>query len=373
MDLKKNLTLAAAAALAAMVVFSCAKPLPDDPGESFEDGVVVPFLIRTDEGTKTTGVSLSNEERLVRWTVFVFDDSGWYRWGTSTGSEVVRLTLHAGRTYRCYALVNYATSGTSAFDPESVRTESDITGKVAYLGDNATDRLMMYGGPVEITPTATYYDPLGENPTEYATKIIDVKRIVSRIDVSGVSVDFSTKPVLASKTFTLKHIYVDNIYRTTRFGSDYAYGDLSATRSSWYNTGGRHRGESAVTSIDLLVEDRDVNRVLTTGGAAYSTVHSFYVFPNTTPLGSDQRQMGAWTRRCARVVLEATIDAETVYYAVTVPDMLRNHIYTAANIVIHGRGSNDPELLDYDDDVLDVTFSVSADGWETPVNVEENS
>ena len=374
---KKKLTLAAVAALALVVAFSCAKPLPPLPEEQ-PDGegeiVSVPFLVRAEDGTKVTGAVLSDEENLVRWTVFAFDaETGWFRWVSSSGSATVHMNLRAGRTYRCYALVNYAISGSSAFDPETVTNETSLRGKVAYLGDNGRDRLMMYGGPLEFTPVATYYDPTLVNPTEYVTKVITVHRIISKVNVNGVSVDFSTKPVLASKTFTLKHIYMDNVYRTTRFGSDYAYSELSASRVSWYNTGGRHRGEAAVLGIDALVEDRDINRILTTGGTAYSTVHSFYVFPNATPLGSDQRQMDSWTKRCTRVVLEATIDAETVYYAVTVPDMLRNHVYTASNIVIHGRGSNDPELLDYDEDVIDVTFSVSTDGWEDPVNVEENS
>ena len=97
----------------------------------------------------------------------------------------------------------------------------------------------------------------------------------------------------------------------------------------------------------------------------YTGSHSFYAFPNPTTEAQDIRTVGAWTRRCTRLVIEASIGDDVVYYAINVPSMGRNRIYAASNLVIHGRGSNDPEIIDIDPDIIDVDFEpVIDDSWD---------
>jgi hypothetical protein len=260
-------------------------------------------------------------------------------------------------------VANYPVSGTGAFDPSAVRTPSDITGRVAYLGDNAPDALMMYGYTT-IIPEPVEWDPEDPEAAVPESRTISVRRLVSRIDLRGLSVDFSGKPALEGKTFTLRRIYVTNAYRTTRYGTPYTFSELSPTRSAWYNSGGWHRGEGAETGMDRLLGDLSVNRVVS-AGSPYTGSHSFYAFPNPTTTANDVRTMEAWTRRCTRLVIEATIGDDTVYYAITAPAMTRNRIYAASSVVIHGRGSNDPEIIDIDPEIItaDVT-PVIDDDWD---------
>lgn len=362
--------------LSILLLASCAKPLKVDeqtePKGEEEDLVTVIFSANSGMDTRAIGISDASESTINRWAIFVFDAvNGWYTHETSATGGSIPVTLRAGRTYDCYAMVNYATSGTGAFNPASVHTTADLTNKVAYLSDNAVGSLLMYG-KTSITPSVVNYDPEDPSTLVSETKSINVTRIVSRIDVKKVAVDFSEKPALASKTFTLKHIYITNLYKTTRYSSDYSFLELSGSRTSWYNTGGWHRGEVEESSIDAIVGDRNINAAIT-ASTPHTTVHSFYAFPNVTPKVSDSNETGIWTIRCTRIIIEATLDSETLYYHVDVPAMERNHIYSANNITIKGRGSNDPEANDVDPDVLDVDFSISADGWDGPAEIIENS
>ncbi|MBO6097366.1 MAG: hypothetical protein J6P56_08675, partial [Bacteroidales bacterium] len=100
-----------------------------------------------------------------------------------------------------------------------------------------------------------------------------------------------------------------------------------------------------------------------TPDAPYTVPLSFYAFPNPHPLVGDRHDMTVWTRRCTRVVIEATLGSETMYYQINVPEMERNYVYSAANIVIRGRGSSDPEIIDIDPDILDLSFDIN-DGWD---------
>lgn len=338
----------------ALFAISCAKPLqwadPQQP-ENSGDMVTVLFRANDERQSKVTGISDESERAIGRWAVFAFDDSSnWFRYATSESGGDIPMNLRAGRQYSCYAIVNYSTSGTGAFVPSTITAPSQLWEKVAYLGDNAVGSLLMFGS-ITLTPT-----PQAQECS------ISVKRIVSRINISGIGVDFTGKPYLAEKTFTLRHVYITNAYRTTLYGYDYAAADISSGRTAWYNSGGWHRGETGETAMDDLLGQRGINAVLT-AESPYTVPLSFYAFPNPVSAADDNHQLDPWTKRCTRLVIEATLDSETVYYQVNVPAMERNHVYSASGIVIRGRGSSDPELIDIDPDVLDVSFDID-DGWD---------
>ena len=342
------------------LMVSCARPLPPVSEEPEEKGTWVEVLFRAGgEATKDSVSGSGAENAIGRWAVFAFDrENGWFRYASSQSGSDIPLKLLVGHYYRCFAIVNYPENGTGAFLPATVRTAEDLTEKVAYLGDNGEGSLLMFG-ETGLLPT----------DTELRTKTINVTRLVSRIDVTRVAVDFSAKPQLAAKTFTLRHIYITNAYRTTRYGEDYTYMQLSHARASWYNSGGWHRGEAAEAGMDALLGKRDINAVIT-ADAPYTVLSSFYAFPNATPASADTHQLDGWEKRCTRIVLEATLDDETFYYQVHVPEMARNHIYSARDIVILGRGSRDPEIIDMpDDDALLITVTWQ-DGWDQEDDVE---
>lgn len=370
-------TLIAAVAVAAASV-SCAKPLEVVPTiRPVDDVQRVPLSFSASDGlrrvSKVTGISEANEISIARWAVFAFEDAtGLVTYGVSSSSAPIDMTLIAEHDYTVYAVANYPTSGAGALVPASVSSAADLINKVSYLTDNAYNQLVMFGSTV-LTPAPLDYNPEDAPETWTPEPVtINVKRMVSRVDVTQVAVDFSTKPQLASKTFTLKGIYLTNVYRTARYGSDYAASELSATRSAWYNTGGWHRGEAADAGIDALISNTGLNVVID-AYSPYNVKNSFYVYPNATALAYDSRTMGAWSCRCTRIIIEATIDSETHYYWVNVPSMERNHIYSVSNIVITGPGSKDPEIVDFWEDAVNVSYSIETDGWDGDYNVTEES
>ena len=342
---------------------SCAVPFqPEDTVPFLPDAgslVTVVFSASGNEKSKVTGVSEENERVIGRWSIFAFDDAnGQFRYESSLSGSPLPLQLAAGHRYTCYAIVNYPAAGVGAFDPSSVRTPEDLKNKTAYLGDNQAQALLMFGS-ASVTPVA--------DSEEEVT--ISVRRLVSRIDLRGLRVDFSGKPQLSGKEFKLRSVYATNAYRTTRYGTDYTYGEISATRSAWYNTGGWHRGESPETDIDALVGDIGINTVIS-ATSPYTATHSFYAFPNPCPESEDIRTTESWTRRCTRLVIEASIGEDVFYYAINVPSMSRNRIYAASNVVIHGKGSKDPEDIDMDPDIIMGGIqAVIDDGWDGTGNI----
>ena len=359
-----SLKSAVPAALLLMALSGCAVPYsPEEPAwyapEADSLLVNVVFSISGAESTKVTGVSYEDESAIGRWAVFAFDSrAGHFRRESSDTEAPLTLQLIAGRNYTCYAIVNYPLTGTGAFDPSSVRTSDDLTEKVAYLGDNRKQALLMFGN-ASVTPM----QGAAQNVT------INVKRLVSRIDLRGLTVDFSAKPNLAGKTFTLRSVYVTNAYRTSLYGNDYSFQELSGTRQAWYNTGGWHRGESPESNIDALLGDIGINTVISAGNP-YTVNHSFYTFPNPTGEAEDIRTIGGWTRRCTRLVIEASIGSDIVYYAITAPQMERNCIYAASNVIIRGRGSNDPEIIDIDPDIIMADIvPIIDDSWDGAGNI----
>ena len=361
--LLQNKTAVFTVILLALTV-SCAVPYTaeDPPVEHPKPDslfVNVVFSVREHHSTKITGVTNENESDIVRWSIFAFEHgTGHFRYASSSSGSPLTLNLLANQRYSCHAIVNYPVSGTGAFDPSGVRVPGDIMDKTAYIGDCSAQSLPMFG--------STYAIP---RPGMEDNVTINVRRLVSRIDIRGLKVDFSGKPRLSGKTFILRSIYITNVYRTTRYEQDYMFTELSSTRSAWYNTGGWHRGETADTGIDSIVGDISINREVS-ADTPYNVTHSFYVFPNPTPLSQDIRTMEAWTRRCTRLVIEASLDSDIVYYAINVPDMERNQIYAASNVIIHGRGSNDPEIIDIDPDIITATVEpLIEDSWDGAGNV----
>lgn len=347
----------------ALILVSCARPLPPVTDTPQEKGTWVDVLFRAGDDTRTKDGAPEPEweSAISRWAVFAFDrQNGWFRYASSQSGSSISLKLLVGHTYDCYAIVNYPLTGMGAFLPETVKTPGDFIEKVAYLGDNRIGSLLMFG-----TDAVTITDNV------IKTKTIHVARLVSRIEISRIKTDFSERPHLAAKTFTLRHIYIINAYRTTRFGSDYTPAELAGARISWYNSGGWHRGEPGESSMDALLGKRDIHTVIT-ADTPYTVPSVFYAFPNSTPRGdpTDPHQMDEWEKRCTRLVIEVTMDDETFYYQINIPSMARNHIYAASEVIIRGRGSSDPEIVDTpDDDPIVITINWQ-DGWDDDDEIE---
>ena len=360
------MNLAALAVCAAAL--SCGKasvPGSVVPGEKGEPDATVLFRIDDPEGTRATGVSPSDERRVNRWALYLFDkDSGTLSGAVEVeGSDApIGKTVTPG-TYIACAVVNYATEGTGAFAPASVSTRSALEGTVAYLSHNSVSSLVMYGSE-EFTLSE------GDN----GTKGITVSRLVTRLVVKKVTVNME-RPSDGGKTFVLKGIYVTNAYCRCRLGADYAPSEISSTRSLWYNTMGYHTSGSCTSPgcpDDLLGTRTSINLTIA-NGSSYDTVHSFYAYPNATQ--SDQHGLSwnsSYGKRRTRIIIEATLGGTTYYYQVNLPPTARNNSYTIENAVITRPGSTSP-AAESPPGSIDVRFSSSTDSWEGPETVTESS
>ena len=240
--------------------------------------------------------------------------------------------------YRIAAVANYPESGPGTLNHNDIRGAGELSGKTALLSDNAPGQLMMYGEETFIPHSSGPGEPAAE-------KTVSVTRLVSRIEVRKISVDFSSRADLAGKTLLLRGIFITNAYRTSCYGHDYSYADLSSDRNAWYNTMGWHRGETAISELDMLLGDSELDIPIADGGS-YTEEHVFYAFPNPIPPGLDSREIFPWSSRRTRLVIAGEIEGTIGYYTVTLPPMARNVIYSAGDILITGRGASDPEAID---------------------------
>ena len=341
-----------AGSLLTILAGACAKPLPFREPEK-ED--LVPVLFSAGCNTKTVHPDAQGESRIARWTVFAFGADGSKASGSSSRGDGLVLHLKADMPYRIAAVANYPESGPGTLNHNDIRGAGELAGKTALLSDNAPGQLMMYGEETFIPHSSGPGEPAAE-------KTVSVTRLVSRIEVRKISVDFSSRADLAGKTLLLRGIFITNAYRTSCYGYDYSYADLSSDRNAWYNTMGWHRGETAISELDMLLGDSELDIPIADGGS-YTEEHVFYAFPNPLPSGLDSRDCSLWSPRCSRLVLECELDGSACYYTVTLPPMKRNVIYSAGNILITGRGASDPEATDSTvDPVITYTLEITKSG-----------
>ena len=359
------------------IVASCGKevvPGTEDP----EDGVFVEFSL-ADLGAKSTRVQgssslTSNEQRVNRWAVYVFDGSGNYvTHGTQTSvtnanasNASIRKTIGRG-TYTVCAVVNYPTSWSA-----TSMNRTALKAVSSSLADNSATSLVMFGEEENVSITAST-----------TGKTIAVYRLVARLGIQSISVRMSSA-FYAAQTFVLKGVYVTNVMSETTYGSD---ANASATtynnRNMWYNTMGWMTSGSRTSPAcpQAILGDRSLgtngNGVTIAQNGSYTTAHYFYVCPNTFS-GTDTHA-ATWSWRRTRIIIEGTIGGVTYYWQVNVQPQQRNNSYVVQEAVITRPGSTDPEQENPGsiDLVFDTTWpssGVGSDGWNTnTITVSETS
>ena len=338
----------AVAALGA--AYSCQKAVTPDDGEP--ETKTLTFSLGAIGSTRATGIRGADEEKVNRWMLFLFDESG-NRFTAPVevnGSGSTVLTLPTGRVFTVCALVNYTSI-------PGVSTLPALYGTVSNLSDNALSSLVMFGSGTLLVDAGTDIYP------------IPVSRLVAKTGVRSITVDMADD-FYAHETFTLRGIYVTNVYTRSTLGAD---PNPSGTRSLWYNTMGWHGTGSAPASapLDALTGHTGINRVIA-NGSTDQTGEYLYFYPNKT---SDDTTSSLWSVRHTRLVIEASIGtgaaARTCYYVVTLPTSRRNNTYIAEAVLITHPGAPDPEQpTPY---AMEVTFSTATDDWTGPVSVNEQS
>lgn len=316
--------------------------------------------------TKATNISYETDEAaVVRWACMIYRDneeSPVYRFYSSDGMLSLKRSMLVGH-YTAVVVANYPESGESGISSSRMYTKQELLGRATPVTDNQRGSLLMFG--------VKEFNVVADANNEVT---INIKRLVSKVSVGSISVDFE-KAALQTKSTVLKSIFLTNIYRSSRYGSDLLAGELLAPVSNWYNAMGPYTGGAAVADIDALVSDTGINHVLQSAGGssrqAMNTQHVFYTYPNPRQKEDDVRTED-WCPRSTRLVMEVDIDGKTYYYNVTMPSMARNIHYNVASVVLKDLGSTDPELETQD--AVEVTFGTQLkDSWDSSYTVNEQS
>lgn len=321
-------------AVLAAVLLSCEKKEPATSPVLKETAALEIKLVSED--TKASGAGGSEEKDVSSYQVLVFDMSS--------------------RMLEAYATPDPSSSSVSlqcTTGPKEVvvlANAPDVSMTVSYdsflktrsrLADNSIGRLVMEG---HASPDLT---------AAGGTIAVDIRRIVSKVVLDAVNVDFEMD-AYDDMDFILKKIYLTNV------AGDRSYLARNADPSLWYNQIVRQ----SVPEIDELVYD-EVGDINLKNTKKYTAIHHFYCYPN--PYEDDTFSPDKWTPRPTRLVMEAVLGSTLYYYPVSLPPLKQNTRYhVTLNIVRPGATSPEQDM-----DKYAVSVNINVEEWKGPENVTE--
>ena len=354
-----------AAALAGTLLLSCSKAVPAPEAEAPDDGCYMTFNIGTPE-TRIAGMPADAAEKAVQRVAYVIYNSSNKRIGTELinpcGSSFT-VYLKRSTAYKLQVFVNYDTqrftssflTGTNMFTSPTWINSTTVTNFMYRLQTATPDCLPMYGY-AEFTTS------------EYGTGSVDVsvERTISRVKVGTIRINM-TENQIAGRTLTLKRIYITNAPTYTRFAGTLYVPDATSS-DNWYNQKGFRGNSMAVTALDDMLAQQNIDQVLYSG-SVISSGYYFYAIPNARDGDSTS---STFSQRHSRLVIEMSLNSKTFYYVMTLPVMERNMTYNYDMITINGIGSTTPETTTQNGTVS-YKFAVTLDSWDTTYNVSETS
>lgn len=322
------------AALLALVLVSCEKK---NSGVSDAAKETVPLeVVLVSEETKVADEG-GNEERSVSdYQVIIYDMSS------------RMLEAYATPDPAAVSISMQCTTG-----PKEVvvlANAPDVSGITSYdtflktrsrLADNAIGDLVMEGhASANLTAAG-------------GTVNVDIKRVVSKVVLDGITVDFETD-AYDNMDFILNKVYLANV------AGDKSYLADVADPASWYN----QMVWTSAPEVDAMVyEDLGNLNIKTT--KEYKKKHHFYCYPN--PHTTDTFTSDVWSPRPTRLVVEATLGNVQYYYPVALPELKQNTRYYVSLHIIRP-GATSPEQ---DMDKYAVSFKITIEEWKGPENVSE--
>ena len=178
---------------------------------------------------------------------------------------------------------------------------------------------------------------------------IDVHRLAARVVIKKITRAF-TAAALAAKSFSIDQIFLINVAGDTNYGE-------TAAPSVWFNKQA-YASEQAAFTYDAPAASLANN-------ASYSTVHSFFAYPNA----SADSDAAVWSPRHTRLVVKATLGTDVYYYPITLPALESNKSYEIEELILTRPGSDDP---DKPVSIQECTFQINVLGWTTVAVADEN-
>ncbi len=332
--MKKTIIAAALVALAGLV--ACNKETADvtPAPDSVKDAVLTVNVASAQ--TKASGVTSADEATVnnIQYLVFTKADGkiDAYTKVTPTATNTATsatLACSSGEKV-VYAIVN------ADEDYSAVQTKAALLAKVSLLKNNSTTSFVMDGSK-EVTLPQT------------STVSIDVNRMAARVMVKKITSAFEAV-ALRNLDMTIDAIYITNV------AGEQNLGHSLSTYSVWFNQLAYSTSDvdaltyEAITGVNLKPESSATS-------ASTEVAHSFYAYPNASEATTEG---GTWSARHTRLVVEATIGEEKVYYPITLPVLESNKSYEINELIITRRGSSSPDVTV---SVADATFDITVKDW----------
>ena len=279
--------------------------------------------------TKSTTITAANEVQVNNLQVFVFRGDALDAYASVNNEDELTLSCTAGER-QVYALVNCP-------DLSAVSTKTALLATSSLLSQNSGTSFQMIG----------HQD--GVDLPEDSPVTIDVHRLAARVVIKKITRAF-TAAALAAKTFSIDQIFLINVAGDTNYGE-------TAAPSVWFNKQA-YASEQAAFTYDAPAASLANN-------ASYSTVHSFFAYPNA----SADSDAAVWSPRHTRLVVKATQGTDVYYYPITLPALESNKSYEIAELILTRPGSDDP---DKPVSIQECTFQINVLGWTTVAVADEN-
>lgn len=294
------------------------------------DGKVV-LTVNLDSGTDlsmTTKATLDTdgEKRINGVQIFVFNEDGTLdSYHSGTESRQIKIRCSTGKK-KVYSFINAPDLG---FCTDS----TSLLAQATSLSDNKIGGFVMTGRTSATLP-------------EQSSVNVKVSRIAARVCIKEITSAF-TSDGFKNIPFTIKSIYMINVAGDT----DYTRKKAPAT---WYN-----KSRHSDTSLNTLLY-ADVSQALAAGSTLMANQY-FYVYPNPVTVDSTSGSTESeFTPRFTRLVVEAMMNNETCYYAISLPKLESNKAYSISRLTITRLGSDNP---DQEITSEECPFSIEVEDW----------
>ena len=277
--------------------------------------------------TRASGVTDEQEAAVTECMLYVFSRDGRLVNSYASGSGLFDFYL-TDETYDFFAVANKREL------PASL-TRDELLALTTTLAENAPGRFVMTGS-------------LPNHVVQADEKItVGVRRIVSKV---SYKIRTAFTGTLATKTFTVDEIYLTNVAGENNLGLNGAPDGAG----NWLNKMNRMSAAGAAAD-ELLYGNLGVTMMPVD---SIWSGHTFYPYPNAS---ADSHDKEAWSARCTRFVVKATLDGRTTYYPVTIPVAASNKHYHI-DLTISNFGVDHPEDVPQRSEYVEVYISIS--DWE---------
>ena len=339
---KASIILMAVAML--FTLFSCNKEKTSVPSDKKANIFVE---IGFPETRATTGYSDAGEIKINNLQVLVF-----YADEDINGENRGKLEVYGG------SLTNADASGVAVSCTQGRKTVYAVTNYDVDLSGIATISELLASGVTLAKQDFTNYTMVGVQTQDVSGGNNEVRVDLYRMAARGVVKKISNKfKVLAYQEapFSIDKIYLTNVQGANNLGHTAYQGNEGV----WYN---KKKYEASEVSTKFMYDEVAANVAF---DGSYTKDHYFYAFPNDFE-GQNVWAGDSWSKRPTRLVIEASLNGEKVYYPISLMPFESNKSYEISEIIITKKGSDDPDKPVTSDDIQ---VYIQVKPWEVvPVN-----